>query len=130
MEADSFLAKAEESLASAEDDYAKGRYNACARNTYYALFQAAVAALQAENILPRGDWTHEFVQGQFSGLLIYRRKIYPSLYSSLLAEAFRVRTRADYTAMAVPPRAVTRTLQHARSLISLVKEKVHGSRQT
>lgn len=126
MAAEAFFAKAEESLASADDDYAKGRYNSCARNTYYALFQAAVAALQKEDVLPRGDWGHEFVQSQFAGLLVYRRKIYPSAYSSLLAEAFKVRTQADYTAMAVTSRAITRMLERARSLVLLVKGRVHG----
>jgi uncharacterized protein (UPF0332 family) len=40
-----FLAKAQESLASAEADFAAGRLNRCANRSHYACFQAAVAAL-------------------------------------------------------------------------------------
>jgi len=63
-DADAFLAKAEESLASADDDFAKERFNSCARGAYYAAFQAAVAALIHEAILPRDKWEHEFVQSR------------------------------------------------------------------
>ena len=51
-----FLAKAEESLAGAESEYANGRYNNCANRCYYACFQetscAAGAPLRMESRLP------------------------------------------------------------------------------
>lgn len=90
-EPEDYLAKAEESLASAEDDYAKGHYNSCARSTYYALFQAAVAALLHEGVKPRRDWRHDFVQAQFAGRLVYRRKLFPSVYRDVLQVALQVR---------------------------------------
>ena len=65
-----YLAKAEESLRTAESEFANGRYNSCANRCYYACFQAAIAALLAEGIRARGQWSHEFVQGQFVGVLI------------------------------------------------------------
>ena len=40
-----FLAKAQESLAGAESEFAAGRYNNCANRCYYACFQAAIHAL-------------------------------------------------------------------------------------
>lgn len=42
---DAYLRKAQESLESAESEYANRRYNSCASGCYYACFQAAVAAL-------------------------------------------------------------------------------------
>jgi hypothetical protein len=45
-----YLAKAAESLLSAESEYVNGRYNSCANRCYYACFQAAIAALLQEGI--------------------------------------------------------------------------------
>lgn len=76
MEGDvsAYLSKATESLATAESEFTMGRYKSCANRCYYACFQAAVAALIREGMRPRGYWGHDFVQGQFVGLLIKRRK--------------------------------------------------------
>ena len=49
-----YLAKAEESLRTAESEFANSRYNSCANRCYYACFQAAIAALLAEGIRARG----------------------------------------------------------------------------
>ena len=68
-----YLAKAEESLRTAESEFANSRYNSCANRCYYACFQAAIAALLSEGIRPRGQWSHEFVQGQFVGVFINPR---------------------------------------------------------
>ena len=38
LEAQGFLAKAEENLAAAESELAHGRYNSCANRSYYACF--------------------------------------------------------------------------------------------
>ncbi len=73
-----FLAKAEESLAGAESEFVSGCYNNCANRCYYACFQAAIAALQQAGIRARGgQWGHDFVQAQFIGQLINRRRLYP-----------------------------------------------------
>jgi uncharacterized protein (UPF0332 family) len=49
-----FLAKAAESLLTAESEFANGRYNSCANRCYYACFQAAIAALIQKGIRPLG----------------------------------------------------------------------------
>ncbi|MHB8577466.1 MAG: hypothetical protein ACYDCQ_19305 [Dehalococcoidia bacterium] len=43
--ADTFLGKAEQSLAGAESEYVGGRHGNCANRCYFACFQVAVAAL-------------------------------------------------------------------------------------
>jgi uncharacterized protein (UPF0332 family) len=48
-----FLTKARENLQAAEQAFSEGLYNASANRAYYAAFQAAIAALAAENV------THE-----------------------------------------------------------------------
>ena len=76
-----FLAKAQESLAGAESEFANGRYNNCANRCYYACFQAGIAALIRAGVQPKSAdrlWGHDFVQAEFVGRLINRRKLYPS----------------------------------------------------
>ena len=45
-----YLAKAAESLQTAESEFANGRYNSCANCCYYACLQAAITALLSEGI--------------------------------------------------------------------------------
>ncbi len=64
-EADTYFAKAQESLAGAESEFANARYNNCANRCYYACFQGAVSALIRAGIRPRGNppqWGHSYVQ--------------------------------------------------------------------
>src|SRR5687767_7215632 len=96
-----FLAKAEESLARAESEFANRRYNNCANRCYYACFQAAISALIQADIRPRnpqGQWGHDFVQAEFIGQLINRRKLYPSVIRDILERTLILRHTADYQA--------------------------------
>jgi uncharacterized protein (UPF0332 family) len=127
-DADVFLDKARESLASAEDDFSKQRYNSCARNGYYAAFQAAVAALITEGVRPRrGVWGHDFVQAEFQGRLVYRRKIYSSHFRRVLSDLFRSRAEADYTDRSLSRPDSDRVLVAARDLVIAVEERIDGS---
>ncbi len=128
METTAFLGKAAESLASAEDDLAHERYNSCARNAYYSAFQAAVAALLAENIRPRGRWEHEFVRAEFGGRLVYRRKLYASEFRTLLHQAFNKRADADYTDKSLKHADVAGQIAKVRHLVDSVRERIDGNR--
>src|ERR671931_1507957 len=91
-----YLAKATESLQTAESEFANGRYNSCANRCYYACFQAAIAALLAEGIRARGQWSHEFVHGQFVGVLINQRHLYDTQLRRVLSDNQNLRDKADY----------------------------------
>jgi uncharacterized protein (UPF0332 family) len=113
-EAQAYIAKAAESLASAQDDFTAGRYNSCANRAYYACFQAAIAALLMAGVQPanpRGEWSHEFVQSQFNGVLVNRRKLYPASLHRVLRDTIEIREKADYTASGVNERVARRVLQ-------------------
>jgi uncharacterized protein (UPF0332 family) len=87
-----YLAKAEESLAGAESEFANGRYDNCANRCYYACFQAAIYALMREGIEPRGgQWGHDFVQAEFNGRLVNRRKLFLSTFRTVLASNYALR---------------------------------------
>lgn len=126
-EARAYLTKAVESLASAQIDYEATRYNSCANRVYYACFQAAVAALLAVGIRPanpRGAWSHEFVQSQFNGLLITRRKLYPTALRRVLRDTMEVREKADYTSSSVSVRVARRVLQEAQDFVLAIQENI------
>lgn len=99
-----YLAKSAESLLTAESEFINGRYKSCADRCYYACFQAAAAALLHEGIRPRGKWGHDFVQGQFVGQLIDRRKRYSSDLRQVLPDNQNVRDQGDYQ-----PKSVSQT---------------------
>ncbi len=109
-----YLAKARESLASAAADFMAGRYNSCARGAYYALFQAAVAALLLAGEPLRERWSHQYVQSRFSGTLIGRRKLYLSALRDALSGGIDLRRQADYSYAGVGKR-------RARRLVRLVE---------
>jgi len=125
-EAAVYLAKAEESLAGAESEFAAGRYNNRANRCYYACFQAAVAGLIRAGIRPageRGAWNHAFVQAQFSGQLVNRRKLFPGALGNVLVETFDVRREGDYRSKHVRERQAARSLRLARAVVSAVAAK-------
>ena len=118
-----YSAKATESLLTAESEYVNGRYNSCANRCYYSCFQAAIVALLREGIRPRGQWSHEFVQAQFVGVLINQRKRYDSDLRRVLADNQILRDQADYRAELVTPTQAGRALRRSRMLINAVQQR-------
>ena len=125
-EARTYLTKAVESLTSARIDFAAARYNSCANRAYYARFHAAVAALLAAGICPAspcGEWSHEFVQSQFNGLLIICRKLYPAALRRVLRDMMAVREKTDHTPASVSARLASRVLYAAQEFVRAIQEK-------
>ena len=118
-----YLAKATESLLAAESEFINGRYNSCANRCYYSCFQAAIAALLREGIRPRGQWSHEFVQGQFVGVLINQRKRYDSDLRRVLADNQILRDQADYRTELVTQAQANRALRRTRTFINAVRQR-------
>jgi uncharacterized protein (UPF0332 family) len=117
------LAKATESLQTAESEFANGRYNSCANRCYYACFQAAIAALLREGIRPRGQWSHEFVQAQLVGVLINQRKRYSTELRRVLADNQMLRDQADYRAKLVTATQAGRALRRSRMFINAIRQR-------
>jgi uncharacterized protein (UPF0332 family) len=117
-----FLAKARESLASASADAKAGRHNSAANRGYYAVFQAAVSALIHEGIRPQGEqWQHRFVNSQFSGKLVRRRKLLDPAFPALLDDLFRMRIVGDYEPDDVSARDAARAVGNARRIVEGVE---------
>jgi uncharacterized protein (UPF0332 family) len=122
---DLFLAKALASLAGAESELANRRYDNCVSRSYYATFQAAIAALHRADVRPPGggDWSHSFVASQFDGILINRRKLYPAELRGAVSDNHLMRLRADYSDMPVSRTDANRSLRLTRAIVSAVQDQ-------
>lgn len=117
-----FLSKAEENLEAAEGDLNARRYNSCASRCYYACYQAAIFALSQAAIRPaRGQWSHAFVQAQFVGQLVNRRKLYETELRTVLGDNLALRLLADYDAEEVSERQASRALRRAREFLAAIR---------
>jgi uncharacterized protein (UPF0332 family) len=119
-----FLLKALESLHGAESECASGRYNNCASRCYYACFQAAVQALVWAGIRPRssrGQWGHDFVQAEFAGQLIGRRKLYSAALRTTLSRTLLMRVVADYEDTPLSEREAARSLRWAKPFVAAIR---------
>ncbi|MGI8644235.1 MAG: HEPN domain-containing protein [Thermomicrobiales bacterium] len=126
---DAMLVKARESLAGAASEHEQRRYNNAANRAYYACFQAAVAALDAAGISSpggRAEWGHSFVQAQFAGQLINRRKRYPAELRDTLTLLFSIRQQADYQRANVSQKQATRLLARATIFVDAVTSESGG----
>lgn len=129
-EAPVYLAKAEESLAGAESEFASGRYNNCANRAYYACFQAAAAALNRAGVRPsanRGKWSHASIQAQFQEHLLNRRKSYPARLRGMLNRSIVTRERGDYEPVLVDRAEAFRALERARTFVAAVRAGEKGA---
>jgi uncharacterized protein (UPF0332 family) len=120
-----FLTKAQENLAVAEWAYTNGYYNATANRTYYAAFQAAVAALAHFGLLLKtGRIEHRTIQNAFATELIHRRKLFPNHLKSVLPTLQEARDEADDELQSVSKNLATKQLRMARELLKIIQEEI------
>jgi uncharacterized protein (UPF0332 family) len=119
-----FLSKAQENLDDARMAFEHSRYNAVANRAYYAAFQAAIAALAKEGLTKKGH-PHDWVQAQFAGVLIKRRKLYSSAMRSYLADMMILRETADYTETMISKTDARLQLKQATDIITSVTARLH-----
>src|SRR5439155_4218939 len=119
-----YIDKARESLAGAESEFANHRYNNCANRCYYSCFQAAVQALIRAGIQPTRQpvgWGHAFVQAQFAGVLINRRKLYPANLRDVLGRNLLLRRKADYEHDHVSRTEAARALRRTQEMLVAIQ---------
>ena len=124
MESDDYLRKAHESLDGAEREFATRAYNNATNRSYYAAFQAAVAALLAADIAIKtergGTLSHSGVRSAFAGVLIQRRGLYDRQLRSILQDLFDERIKADYWPEAVTERRARHIVMRAGDLVNAI----------
>lgn len=120
-----FLTKAQENLGAAKLTFEHGAYNASANRAYYASFQAAIAALSEAGIKRKDHKIpHDWVQSQFSGILIQQRKKYSFSMKSYLLDMQAVRDDADYDSGMISKIAAERQLKKAAEFVSEVTKRL------
>jgi uncharacterized protein (UPF0332 family) len=118
-----FWEKALENIDSAGSELTNRRYNASANRAYYAAFHAALVALLRAGIEPLGgQWGHAFVQAQFAGQLVTRRKAYPAALRDTLPRLAELRERADYALTHVSQTQAERALRRARAFFDAIEQ--------
>ena len=76
-----------------------------------------------EGIRGTGDgWGHDFVQAQFVGQLVNRRKRYPADVRLVLADNQALRDRADYRTDLVASIQAGRALGQSRTFVQAVRQ--------
>ncbi len=119
-----FKEKSLENLAVAEWTFENGHYNACANRAYYAMFQAALAALASVGIMPKTEIVeHRWVQGTFARELTSRRKMFPGM-GSYLNDVRLVRDIADYRPEKVNQRRASQVLRVARTMVESIRKEL------
>ncbi len=119
-----YLSKAEESVAGAESEFAVGRFDKCANRSYYACFQAAIAALRGFGVQPTsrdGRWGHDLVRARFVGDLINRQKVFSSEDKDTLERLLVVRQIADYKRQTISEIQASRGLRRSRSFVAMIR---------
>lgn len=131
MEHQIWMEKAAENLAAAQSGFDHGRFNACANRLYYAMFQAGIAAFAKAGSLPAGGRVgHDWLQANFSGQFIHRRKLFPARFKSYLPAAYRIRALADYEAISVSKNIAANELKKAKECVDAVKLEVCDATQS
>ena len=126
-----FQYKARESLAGAESEFRDERFNNCANRCYYACFQAAIAALAEHGFSPRsGQWGHDYVQAQFDGQLINRRKRYPTELRGTLTRTYGLRQTADYKETVISAAEASHALRRSQNFVAVIQSRTQGGGET
>jgi uncharacterized protein (UPF0332 family) len=115
------LTRAVESLQAAELCLREGLVNSAASRAYYAMFQAAQVALEAQGLV-RTEWIHKGLHASFNQELIQRRKLYPRAFRDYLIAALIVRQAADYEESGISAKIDQRQVQRATTFIQKIEE--------
>jgi hypothetical protein len=77
----------------------------------------------AEGIHPTGQWNHQFVQAQFVGALINKRKRYESELRRVLSDNQSLRDKADYRPELVTATQASRALRRTRLFVTAIRQR-------
>jgi uncharacterized protein (UPF0332 family) len=96
---------------------------------YFALFQAAICALEQRG-MRRREWTHKGVHSDFVQLFVRRRKLVPASFAGALPSVMHLRHIADYQQPGVSQVQAERAVRRAREFVTLLQREVFDGPQT
>jgi uncharacterized protein (UPF0332 family) len=113
-----YLAKARNSLRTAQSAYEQGDFDSCASRAYFALFQAEIAALIKLTEFRQVQWRHDRVQAEFNRRLILARKLFPASLRSIHYDLIGIRHTADYSDQVISARTAEQSLRKAEEMLT------------
>jgi uncharacterized protein (UPF0332 family) len=116
-----YLAKARNSLRTAQGAHAQGDFDSCASRAYFAVLQAEIAALIKLTEFRQEQWRHERVQAEFNQRLIQARKVFPASLRSIHDDLIGRRHTADYTDQLISTRTAERCLRKAAEMFTTIE---------
>jgi uncharacterized protein (UPF0332 family) len=119
-----YLAKAKNSLGTAQRAYEQGDFDSCASRAYFAVFQAEIAALIKLTEFRQDQWRHDRVQEEFNRRLIQARKIFPASLRSIHDDLIGRRHLADYADQHVSVRTAEQCLRKAAEMLTAIERIV------
>ncbi len=123
------LKRALESVKSAEVCLREGLVNSAASRAYYAMFQAAQSALEAQGIA-RPEWSHRSLHSSYNQQMIHQRKVYPRVFRDYLTSALTVRQAADYGEGGISDKIARRQVRRALGFVKATVEVITSGRSS
>ena len=117
------LKRALESLKAAELCLREGLVNSAASRAYYAMFQAAQSALEAQGIV-RPEWSHKSLHSSLNQQLIHQKKVFPRVFRDYLTSALTVRQAADYGEGGISGKIAQRQVRRALGFVKATEEVI------
>ena len=115
-----YLAKARNSLRTAQNASEQGDFDSCASRAYFAVFQAEIAALIKLSEFRQEQWRHDRVQEEFNHRLIQARKVFPASLRSIHNDLIGRRRLADYTDQHISVRTAADCLRKAAEMVTTI----------
>lgn len=122
------FAKSKESLSAAQLCFDHNLCNSTVNRCYYAMFQAAVAALQHVGIM-REAWSHPALQATFTNELVRRKKLLPAELAMYLNRTAYWRNIADYAVQDVSMKRAGQLLSWTQIMSSQIEKVIARGKQ-
>jgi uncharacterized protein len=123
------LERAQAALRAAYMCLAQRLFDSAANRAYFAIFQAAICALESQGI-KRNEWTHKGVHNDFVHIFVRRRKVVPANFVSALPNLMQLRHVADYQQPGVSQRQAERAVRMAQEFVELLTKEVLSASET
>jgi uncharacterized protein (UPF0332 family) len=132
MNSTDYLEKAKNSYTGARACLDNAAFDSCVSRCYYAVFQAAIAALiKLTDFRPQGgEWSHKTTQAEFNRRLVMRRKVFPGAIGRTLLTLIEWRHRADYSSIITNRQTAKTSISLAAIFLGAVENQMGGSHGT
>ncbi len=123
-----YLKKAQSSSVGARACLERQAFDSCVSRCYYAVFQAAIAALiRLTDFRPAGgEWSHKVTQAEFNRRLVMRRKVFSGQIGRTLLTLIEWRHRADYAPINTSRQIARAGIALAEAFLSAIQEQLGG----